>query len=362
MRWSLKIASVSGIGIFVHITFLLLLAFLSLVFLYREQDLLGSAAGLFLVVMLFGCVLLHELGHAFAARHFGIGTKDITLLPIGGVSRLERMPEEPAQEILVALAGPAVNWVIAGVLLLAAGPQAIREGGSLGADTIGHLFWANVILGAFNLVPAFPMDGGRILRALLALRYPYVKATRLAASVGQTTAVLFGLCGLFWNPFLLLIAVFVYVGAAEEASSVTLRSQFRDLSVRDAMLTRYRTLSVDSPLSEAAYMLVSGSQQDFPVVDGDRPVGILTRAVLLDALEKEGPDVRVGQVMNPGVGPVERDEMLEKAFQKMKTAGFPALPVTSAGRLVGLLTLETVGRLVLVRSALRASRHVPAGA
>ncbi|MBS1873964.1 MAG: site-2 protease family protein [Acidobacteria bacterium] len=217
MKWSWKIAKLAGIDVYVHATFLLLLGWVAVA--HRSS---GRAAleGVAFTLAIFACVLLHELGHALAARRFGIPTRDITLLPIGGVARLARMPKEPARELVVALAGPAVNVVISVGLfawLAATGGWApLAQLGVAGGPFLERLAIANAGLALFNLIPAFPMDGGRILRALVALRTDYARATRIASRIGQGMAILFGIAGLFGNPMLLFIALFIWMGAASE--------------------------------------------------------------------------------------------------------------------------------------------------
>src|SRR5690349_18311772 len=272
MKWSFRIGRVSGIDIYVHFTFLLLLGWVVLANLSREGGLdVAIREGLF-VLTLFGIIVLHELGHALAARQYGIRTHDITLLPIGGVARLERMPDDPRQELVVALAGPAVNALLAaGIYLgLVMGhgllhPSAVLQ---VGGSLLDQLFWVNVTLAVFNLLPAFPMDGGRVLRALLAMRMDYVRATQIAASIGQAMAIVFGLLGLLTNPFLLFIALFVWIGAAQEASMVQMRTALSGIPVSRAMLTDFHSVAPDDPAKRVLELILAGSQEDFPVVDG----------------------------------------------------------------------------------------------
>lgn len=366
MKWSWKLGQVAGIGIFVHWTFLLLIAYLVYVFISQGSNLRGVLDGVGFVLAIFGCVVLHELGHALMARRFGVHTRDITLLPIGGVARLERMPEKPWQELFVALAGPAVNVLIAAVLFavivawigvsqfwdLAGGVDSLFRHGSF-------LLWllaANVVLVIFNLVPAFPMDGGRVLRALLATQLDYVRATQIAASIGQTLAIIFGILGLFVQPWWLFIALFVYLGADAEAHMVRVRSVMRGVPTRAAMVTRFRTFSPLEPLSSAMRELLAGQQQDFPVIEDDRIVGMLTRTDLLAAIAEGKQDVAIGQVMRSDVRTVDEGEMLDSTFQRMREGGRSTLPVLREGRLVGIVTLENVGEWMMIQSALRKGR------
>jgi Zn-dependent protease len=224
MSWSWRLGRIAGIDLYVHATFLLLLGWEALRGYQAHGDPAEMMGGLVFIMVLFGIVVLHELGHALAARSFGIRTRDITLLPIGGVARLEQVPRDPGQELVVALAGPAVNGVLAAgiylVLKLGQGPSPFGEALRVGGGFLNRLFWVNVSLALFNLLPAFPMDGGRVLRAVLALRLDYVRATQVAAMIGQGVAILFGVLGLFYDPFLIFIALFVWFGAAQEASKV----------------------------------------------------------------------------------------------------------------------------------------------
>ena len=359
MHTSLKIGSVAGIGIFLHWTFGLLVAGLFAFYLVQGNTVVAALVGVGLILALFACVILHELGHALMARRFGVPTKDITLYPIGGVARLQRLPEEPMKEFWIAVAGPAVNVAIAAALaavVTAAGfsfaPETVLRPGQ---NLLASLLWLNVALAAFNLLPAFPMDGGRVLRALLATRLNYARATQIAAGVGQGMAILFALVGLVveFNPVLLFIALFVYLGARQEARQATLRDATRGRPVREAMMTRFRTLAPDEPLSAAVDALLAGAEHDFPIVEGGTVVGLLTRAQLLKALSERGRDVSVGEVAGDERFTVEAESLLGEAFQRMQAAGCSTVPVLQDGQLVGLLTLENVGELIQVSSALK---------
>ncbi len=359
MKRSLKIGSVAGIGIFLHWTFLLLVAALGAFYYYVQGESLGGAvAGIGLILAVFTCVVLHELGHALTARRFGVGTRSITLYPIGGLARLKRIPSEPMKEFWIAIGGPIVNLVIAvvlGALLLAfGGPFDWAVLRSPGNHALASLMWINLALAGFNLLPAFPMDGGRVLRALLAMRQDYAQATQTAANVGQAMAILFGLFGLLtFNPILLFIALFVYVGAQQESQQAMYRAFTEGTPVRQAMVTRFATLSVDDTLDQAVDELLAGTDHDFPVVDDGQTVGLLRRKQLIQALSSHDRDTPVAEVADVEFFTTDPGAPLDEVFQRMNEASCTTVPVEEDGRLVGLLTLENVGELIMVSSALR---------
>jgi len=354
MSWSLPILRVAGIQLRIHITFLLLIAWLAFGY-YAQSGSAVAASRVIFVLLLFLCVVLHEFGHAFAAKAFGINTPDITLLPIGGVARLERMPEEPVQELIIAVAGPLVNVVIALGLFVAGGSQALLNPSTVeGGGLIAQLLTINIMLVLFNLLPAFPMDGGRVLRALLATRMSYARATQVAATVGQGFAFVFGFLGLLWNPFLIFIALFVYIGASQEAALAQMKDVSRRFPVSSAMVREFRTLSEDASLQEAVDALLATSQHDFPVVNEAGTVtGVLTRQDLIAALRKNDPTLTVGDVMRRDIPTVTTGTRFEDAFRIMQECNCPAVPVLdSMKRLVGLLTPENVTELMMIQSAM----------
>ena len=269
---------------------------------------------------------------------------------------MERMPEKPAQELWVALAGPAVNIVIALALFLLigglAGLRQLTEADLVKGDFLVRSMWVNLFLALFNLLPAFPMDGGRVLRALLSKRMGRRRATDTAATVGQAMAILFGIAGFYWNPFLIFIAIFVYLGAQAEAQMVSVQIALKGLVVRDAMLTRYRTMSAEDSLEVAIQELLAGSQQDFPVTNDNLVIGLLRRNDLVKALAERGKESKVGSAMRQDCVAVHPDDGLEKAFAAMRQGECATLPVMERGALVGLLTLENVTELMMVRAAL----------
>jgi Zn-dependent protease len=357
MRGSFHLVRIAGIDVRIHLTFFLLLAWIGFIY-YRTGGMPAAIDGIVFVLLIFLLVVLHEFGHALAARRYGIGTRDITLLPIGGLARLERMPDKPAEEVVVALAGPAVNVALAVVLALFIGltggvpdPHMMEQ---THVPLALRLFVVNVWLVLFNMIPAFPMDGGRVLRAILAMRMNYARATQLAASVGQAIAFIFFILGLWWNPMLLLIAVFIYFGASSEAALAQMKNVSKDLRVSAAMVTQFQTLPLHATLNEAAEALLRTSQHEFPITDETGKVhGILTRDEMIAGLRKSGAETPVTDVMRADIPAVPESMLFDRAFALMQECRCPALPVLdSASRLVGLFTPENVGEMIMVQSAL----------
>ncbi len=356
---SLQVGSVAGIGIYLHWTFVLLMAGLFGFYLYQGQSVAEALVGLALIVVVFACVVLHELGHALTARRFGVRTQHITLYPIGGVAQLQRLPSAPKKELWIALAGPAVNVALAAVLavvVLAAGasfrPAPIDQPGD---SLLATLMWLNLGLAAFNLLPAFPMDGGRVLRAVLATQQDYARATRTAATVGRVLAALFAIVGLVTvNIALLLVAFFVYLGAQQEAQQAMTQQVTRATSVREAMMTRFATLAPGDTLGDAVHKLLAGPEHDLPVVDDDGVVtGVLRRRTLVRALSERGRQTHVAEVMEDARLTVPPSMDLDEAFRAMRTKKSTIAPVVDPDDgLVGLLTVEQVGDLVMVASAM----------
>jgi Zn-dependent protease/CBS domain-containing protein len=360
MLWSLTVARVAGTAVRIHVTFLLFLVWIWYAY-YRQGGAAAAWEGVIFVSLLFLCVLLHEFGHVFAARRYGIKTPDITLWPFGGIANLERIPEKPSQELVVAIAGPLVNVVIAAALILylwlsgfgAVQPNRLAAIEDPQNSMIVKLAGANIFLVLFNLIPAFPMDGGRVLRALLATRFSFGRATELAAMVGQGFAVLFGILGIFTNPMLIVIAVFVFLAASAEAGHAQLRDVSRGAIVSDAMITQFRSLSTQSNVNEAADALIQTTQKEFPIVDGAGKLrGILTRDLMIRALKEKGPLCPVLEAMPAEVPTVSARATLEAAIRTLQESRAPAIGVAdAAGRLVGLLTPENLGEMMMIRAA-----------
>jgi Zn-dependent protease/CBS domain-containing protein len=355
MGWSFRVGRLAGINIYVHFTFLILLGFIGLNGYLQTGDPGAAAVGLAMTAAVFGIIVLHELGHALAARHYGILTRDITLLPIGGVARLQRMPDKPAQELVVALAGPAVNVALAalfGAIMAYQGTWAMHPEAALTftAGVVEQLFLINVVLVIFNMLPAFPMDGGRVLRALLAMRLGPTRATDIAATVGKGMAILFALVGFVVPGYgmLVLVALFVWMGADAEKQAVRARAGLAGVPVAAVMVRRFAAVDPDDTLAAVSDYTRQTFQRDFPVVVSGRVVGLLTREDVRAGLSEYGPTGRVFQVMRrdfPTVGP---DEPAEHGLALL-AAGAPIVPVVVYGQLAGLLTPEHLSEFVSVR-------------
>ncbi|WP_170788566.1 site-2 protease family protein [Ruegeria lacuscaerulensis] len=353
MTWSFSLGRILGSELRVHVTFFLLLAWVGFA-AYSSGGLAAAVENLIFVLALFACVVAHEFGHALMARRYGIKTPDITLLPIGGLARLERMPENPMQEVWVALAGPAVNvviWVL--LVLLGAGMplETLAQIDSTGPGLLNRLAYVNLLLAAFNMIPAFPMDGGRVFRALLCLKMDRVKATRVAALAGQAVAVGFGFLGLSTgNALLVLIAVFVFVAANAESQDVTMRSVARRVLARDAMITEFHALSPDDTLATAAQAVIHTTQHEFPVLSPDGKLqGFVTRNRLFAALADETPRSNPAtSIMEPDIPKVRLTDGLEAVLDGLHK-GAPAIAVcTAAGAMVGYITRENIGELMVL--------------
>ena len=364
MKWHLKLGRFAGIDVFVHATFLLLIGWVGYSHWVEHGNWGEVLNGIFFILALFLCVVLHEYGHALTARKYGIKTRDITLYPIGGVARLERMPEKPIEELWVALMGPAVNVVIAAMLFvyltMTNGMVPISNLTVASGSFVERLMIVNISLVLFNLIPAFPMDGGRVLRALLAMRMDYVRATQVAANIGQGLALVFGFIGLFSNPFLLFIAFFVWIGASQEASMAQMKNSVSGIPVTRAMLTDFKTLSPRDNLSQVVALILSGSQHDFPVVDANGNVaGILDRDSFMRALTQYGQSAPVMNFIRRDLPEVDSFDMIDMALMRLNESASKTLPVTHQGQLVGLITAENMTEYLMIRSALKTASSMP---
>ena len=391
-----KIGRLFGIDVKVHWSFLLLPAWVAYEHLRQGQTGTEAAIGVAFILCIFGCVLLHEFGHALTARRYGVGTRDITMLPIGGVARLNSIPRDPWQELMVALAGPAVNVVIAAVIAaglylnggleslmpMEASVGELAEGSVSKKDFVVRdtgdflrlLMGLNIFLVIFNMLPAFPMDGGRVLRALLAFMVDYRPATRWAAAVGKLCAIGFGLLFFFGDDLsraawgvelfgrrpwlLLLIAVFVWYGAGSENREVHVRELLSGVHVGQMMLTRFHAVDPTETLDVVAARLIGGGQQDYPVVGIDGlPIGVLTRKDLLRAIRADGFNAAVADAMEPSVEPLPPTAAGVSAYRRLRQGG--VLPVVDGPDLVGIVTQESLRNYLMLREAFEGRDGVP---
>ncbi len=357
MSWSITIARIAGSEIRIHLTFLLLLAWIGIA-QYSEGGANAAVDGIVFIIAVFTCVVLHELSHALAARRYGISTPDITLLPIGGLARLSRLPEKPSEEIVIALAGPAVNVVIAAILILVLGARFdLSSMSEIENPTYGfltRLASVNVFLVLFNLIPAFPMDGGRVLRALLAFRLGRRRATEIAARIGQGLAFGFGFLGLIGgDAILVFIAIFIYLAAAGEAGQVGLMEAARQVPVRRAMITAFESLGPNSTVDDAANALVRTTQREFPVVDGAGKLrGFITREAMIAALKATGPETPVIDVMIRDIPTARQNQSLDMAVRLMQEKSAPLIGVTDDdSRLVGYISQENLAEMMMLDAA-----------
>ncbi len=355
MSWSITLGRIAGSEIRIHLTFFLLLLWIGIIHL-QTDGVEGAIEAIAFICAVFACVALHELGHAIAAKRYGIKTPDITLLPIGGLARLERMPENPGQEIVIAVAGPMVNVVIAAILILVLGARFDAETfqtiESPAADFAARLAAVNIFLVLFNAIPAFPMDGGRVFRALLAMRLGRVNATRVAARTGQALAFGFGFLGLMaGNPILVFIAIFVYLAAGAEADDVEMTAVGRAMPVDDAMITSFETLSARDTVEAAADALIRTTQHEFPVVDGaGAPRGIITRNAIIEAMRTNAANAPALDWLVE-IPSVHRGETLARAITAMREKAAPAVAVTDKdNRLLGYVTPENLSELMMVHT------------
>jgi Zn-dependent protease len=372
MKWSFRVARVSGIDIRVHATFalILLIGAAHWGFPYGAP---GAVFGAVFMLALFACVALHELGHSLVAQRFGVSVKEILLLPIGGVARLGKEPSQPIHELLIAVAGPLVNVVIAAVLVVGSvlswGPgwfadgsfgRAALAGPSL-ATFVASLLFSNLALAVFNMIPALPMDGGRVFRAILAMLLGKLRATYIAATVGQIMSAGLALLGLVsGNVILVLIGAFVFFGASQERAAARAAQNLAGLGAGQVVDPRALVLSPGDLLGVALHQAVRASQAHFAVVHGDRVVGTLSREDMLRHLHARGPMAYVAGVMQPELVEVDAAMPLSEVRTRLLELG-GARPVVVRGPFgyLGLLGIEDLARAAMMSEALRARAAHP---
>lgn len=353
MRYSLSIGKIAGITVYLHWTFLILVAWIMMGTFQMGADWIDAVWSLAFLATIFLCITLHEVGHALMARRFGIGTRDITLLPIGGLARMEALPEKPKEELLVALAGPAVNLIIA--LILFPVVRTVNTDLTLthvgAANFIPALFAVNVWLALFNLIPAFPMDGGRVFRALLAFKTGYVRATKSAAALGQVLAMVFVFAGFALNPFLIFIGLFIFLGAQAEAGMVETRYALREHTVSDVLMHEVPTLDDTASMRDAACRLLNSQNKNFLVLREGKPVGILTRRDIITTLRTHGESALVRDAIDTKLEYLTSGMPLDKAWSKMQSAHKPMMLVMDEGQIKGAVDEESIEELILIHTA-----------
>jgi Zn-dependent protease/CBS domain-containing protein len=358
MNWSLYLGKYAGIKVFLHWTFSLLLLWIAISGITQGQTTIQILWTMGFILAVFMCVLLHEFGHALMARRYHFKTKYITLLPIGGLAQMEKLPDDPKQELWVAIAGPLVNIVIAGILLLFLpslvdfDPETLT---AIGPDNFFvFLFSVNLILALFNLLPAFPMDGGRVLRAILSFKLPREQATRIAAGIGQFMAIVFVFAGLFYNPFLVLIGIFIFLGAQAENTMVQSQSQLKGFVVKDVLMQDFPILSPNDTLKRPSNLLLDSQATDFVVVQDEALVGLLSRSELIRGLSEWGTEGKVADVMIKEFPRLSLNQALEEVYLEMRSTGHNILPVMDGNKLLGILDTENISEFILIKEAMAA--------
>ena len=360
MKWSLQVGRVFGIPIRVHITFLLLLLGVTFLGKYRGIPYEYQYYAIGVVFCIFGCVVAHELSHSLMARRFGVKVDGITLLPIGGVAQMRAMPREPWQEIVIALTGPVTSLALAAILLglhtLASGEAVTLHRLDLFRGSILlTLFIVNLMLALFNLIPAFPLDGGRVLRGLLSLLVGRDRGTRAAVAIGQFLAIMLFFYGVFARWWLALVAMFIYMGAEGEREEAKLLADLSRGRARDAMLTDPTTLAPDTALDEALEVFRHSSQDDFPVVERGEVVGMLSRRALGRAALGRARNVLVADLMRTNVVRADEDANLEDVYQQMQQQQHAAAAVLRGQSLAGIINTDQINKYELL------SRHADSG-
>jgi Zn-dependent protease/CBS domain-containing protein len=347
MKGSIRLFRIFGISVNIHITFFLLLLLV----------LPSGVKWVFVIVAIFFLVIIHELSHSLVAKYFGVTVNEITLLPIGGVSSMTKMPEKPSQEFFISIAGPLSNVVILLVFFFPAkyllGPEVLFHGLSTATWplTIAYIYWINLMLAAFNLLPAFPMDGGRVLRALLATKLGYQKATKIAVNFGHVFALIFAYFGITrFNIILIIIAVFIYVAASNEEMQVDVKETLKKFRVRDILPREFYTLESNATLGKVLELIFHSHQEDFPIVDDNEFVGLITRQDVIVNMHNFGLEKKVKDIMRRDVPKLREADSLIKVQNIMHQYGIRALPVMKDGKVIGIITLEDIGRAYAVIS------------
>ncbi len=356
-KWSLYLGSVSGIKLYIHWSFLIIIVWIFLMYFRMGHGFRAGMEGVAFILVLFACVVLHELGHALTAKRFKVLTRDITLYPIGGIASLESMPAEPLQELQVTLAGPAVNVVI-GVLLwiyLKVTDQmpdlaAIRSGNMFNLPFAFNIMYANIVLAVFNLIPAFPMDGGRVLRSLLALKIDQMKATEIAARIGQFLAILFVFFGFFYDFWLVFIGMFLFLGASSETKIGEIRHALEGTRAKDVLITKYTVLTPDTTIQEASRNLINTTEKSFLIIKDDNVEGILDYKDIIQGLHRGDADKTAETYMQKDFKWVGYEDQLSDIFILVRQGKQSLFPVNRDGKLAGIINAENLDKWMLLKN------------
>ncbi|MFH1305844.1 MAG: site-2 protease family protein [Candidatus Omnitrophota bacterium] len=353
MRGTFRLTKIMGIDINIHVTFFLLLGFFFLLFGLR---------GLALIIGVFFFVTVHELCHSMAAAYFGIKVKRITLLPIGGVASMSSMPTKPHQEFIISLAGPLSN-----IFIVIAFYYPLRA--FLGQETLmypllvmlgqakfsgpfnllAHVYWINLVLAVFNMIPAFPMDGGRVLRAALSSRIGYEKGTAIAVRLGHIFALLFAYFGIVHGHiFLLVIAVFIYMAASSEGLQVRIEGTIKNYSVKDVLAGNFVSVRCSTSLSKMLELMFHTHQEDYPVIEDGKFQGFVTRRSIMRGLHEKGGDTAASEIMRKDILPVKETTKLHVVQRLMQKHTTGAMPVAKNGRIVGVVTMSDINRVYVL--------------
>ncbi|HLF53475.1 site-2 protease family protein [Flavobacterium sp.] len=359
MKGSFKIGNIAGINLFIHWTFSILIAYIVFSNYRAGQNAEQIIWSVIFILSIFVTVLMHEMGHALAAKRFNIITKDITLLPIGGLARIESMPEKPKEELIIAIAGPAVNIAIAmitGLFITIPDAKVLNEQLISGINANNFFlafYFVNLWLALFNFIPAFPMDGGRVLRALLAMKFERQVATNIAARIGQILALGFIFLGFYYNPFLIFIGLFVMLSAQAEAEYTQVKSMLKGYKVKDVLMKHYQKIDAGEKIKAAVQMLLNGQSKNFLVTENDEPVGTLSRNEIIKALSEQGENELIRNAMNSNLIFLNTDALLEEVFQQAQQNKSNLMPVMENNRLIGAIDTENILEFIMVKDILK---------
>jgi len=357
MKGAIKIGKIAGIDIYLHWTFSILIAYITFIHYKEGQNLQQISWAIFFIVCVFVTVILHELGHAITAKKFKINTKDIIILPIGGLARFETIPEKPKEEFIVSFAGPAVNMLIA---LISSFFIPLNDINSLkmqltssvnGSNFMLNFFIVNVWLALFNLIPAFPMDGGRVLRAALSLFLNRRLATNIAARIGQALAVMFIIGGFFVNPFLVLIGFYIFLGAQAEEEYIFTNSILQKYKVKDAIMNSVQRLNSNDTIKSAIQLLFNSTDDNFLIYENDRYVGIITREEIINSLSSHAENEEIQNIMTKNIVFLDADEPLDNAYKQLQIRQPNVMPVLENNNLIGTLTVKNILDFLLIKDA-----------